>query len=91
MNRSIGRDVHFYDPRNPTEPLGGLILCNGVTNANFCAMVEVFVRPGNFILRLQEGDSFADIEKDEQALQPGNYFIKGGRRPFCIHGEAVEF
>jgi len=43
MNRSVGRNVHIYDPNNPTEPLGGLVLCNGITNANFYAMMEVFV------------------------------------------------
>ena len=43
MNRSVGRNVHIYDPNDPTEPLGGLVLCNGITNANFYAMMEVFV------------------------------------------------
>ena len=43
MDRSEGRDVHPYNPSVPTKPLGGLILINGITNANFYAMVEIFV------------------------------------------------
>ena len=89
MTFSVGRNVYPYDPKNLTEPPGGLVLCNGVTSANFYAMVEIFVDAGNFILRHQDGDGFADIEKDEQALQPGNFFITIGRRASCIHGQAV--
>ena len=64
MDRSVGRGVHFYDPKNPTEPLGGLVLCSGVTNAGSYAMV-IFVLAGNFILRHQDGDTFAGVEKNE--------------------------
>ena len=59
MDRSVGRGVHLYDPKNPTEPLGGLVLYNGVTNANIYAAVEIFVLAGNFILRHQDRDTFA--------------------------------
>lgn len=43
MNRSAGRDVHIYNSNDLTTPLGGLILTNGVTNANLYAIVEVFL------------------------------------------------
>lgn len=73
MNRSAGRDVHIYNANDPTEPLGGLILTNGVTNANFYAMIEVFLFfNGDYVLR-HEG--VTDVPRDEQALQPGSYFI----------------
>ncbi|KAL0639311.1 hypothetical protein Q9L58_001537 [Maublancomyces gigas] len=39
-NRSLGRNVHIYNASDPTE-LGGLVLTNGVTNANFHSMVEI--------------------------------------------------
>ncbi|KAF1813960.1 hypothetical protein P152DRAFT_465712 [Eremomyces bilateralis CBS 781.70] len=42
-NRSLGRDVHIYDVNDRTTVLGGLILTNGVTNANFYSMVEIIV------------------------------------------------
>ena len=51
INRSAGRNVHIYDANDPTAVLGGLILVNGVTNANFYSMVEILIifaewRPG---------------------------------------------
>ena len=80
MDRSVGRGVHLYDPKNPTEPLGGLVLYNGVTNANFYAAVEIFVLAGNFILRHQDGDSFTDIEKAQY------FIITIDKKPSCKHG-----
>jgi len=38
MNRSAGRDVHLYNPNGLVKPLGGLILSNSITNANFYAI-----------------------------------------------------
>ena len=64
MTRSVGRDVHLYDPKTSMEPFGCLVFCNGATYANFYAMVEIFMDDGNFILRHKYGVSFADIEKD---------------------------
>jgi len=92
MYRSAGRDVHFYNPNDLTEPLGGLVLTNGITNANLYAMVEVFLDiDNNFILRHQDvTDGLRDIPRDEQAIQPGNYYvITEGRRLSCIHGQVV--
>jgi hypothetical protein len=40
-NRSAGRDVHIYDVNDPTTVLGGLVVTNGVTNANFYSTVEI--------------------------------------------------
>ena len=92
MNRSAARDIHLYNPDDLTEPLGGLVLTNGITNTNFYAMVEVFVViSSNFVLRHQDAtDGLRDIPSDEQPLQPGNYYvITEGRRLSCIHGQAV--
>ena len=74
-DRSAGRDVHFYDVKDPTKPLGGLILTNGITNQNFYSMLEI-------LLICQEPLSLRDeagipIEKDDHPLQPGRYYIKG--------------
>jgi hypothetical protein len=72
-DRSKGRDVHIYDTNDPTTVLGGLILANGVTNANFYSMVEVLVLfTSNFELR-DEGDT--KIERNGDPLQPGKYYI----------------
>jgi len=72
-SRSARRNVHIYDTNNPTTVLGGLILTNGVTNANFYSMVEIIcIFDANFFLR---DDSGLVIQRDEQPLQPGNYYI----------------
>ena len=42
-DRSGGRNVHIYDTKDPDVVLGGLILTNGVTNANFYSMIEIFL------------------------------------------------
>ena len=40
-NRSFGRNVHLYNANDPATVIGGLLLTNGVTNANFYSMVEI--------------------------------------------------
>jgi hypothetical protein len=72
-DRSQGRDVHIYDAKDPTIVLGGLILTNGVTNANFYSMVEILVLfTSDFELR-DKGDT--KIERNDDPLQPGRYYI----------------
>jgi hypothetical protein len=74
IDRSAGRNVHIYDDNNRITVLGGLILNPGVTNANFYAMIRIFVEfeRRTFSLRNQNG---IEIHKDHQPLQPGNYYI----------------
>jgi hypothetical protein len=73
INRSGGRNVHFYDDEDPTTVLGGLILTNGVTNANFYWMVNIIIIfTGTFFLRDEGGSK---IEEDDNPFQPGNYYI----------------
>jgi hypothetical protein len=91
VNRSEGRDVHIYDNKDRTTMLGGLILTPGVTNANFYAMIRIFVeftprnRSRTFSLRNQ---SRITIQENHQPLQPGNYYIvtsgKFLHHPFMI-------
>jgi hypothetical protein len=81
-DRSGGRNVHIYDAEKPTTVLGGLILSNGVTNANLYSMLDIFivyeapkelpldeVKP---FLRDKEGTK---IEKNDDPLQPGEYYL----------------
>jgi hypothetical protein len=73
LNRSEGRNVHIYDANDPTAELGGLVLTNGVTNANFYSMVEILVIfTSTFFLRDEGG---TEIKKDNHPLQPGKYYI----------------
>jgi hypothetical protein len=81
-DRSGGRNVHIYDAEKPTTVLGGLILSNGVTNANLYSMLDIFivykapkevpldeVKP---FLRNKEGTK---IEKNDDPIQPGEYYL----------------
>jgi hypothetical protein len=72
-DRSLGRDVFIYDAKDPDEALGGLILTNGVTNANLYSMVEIIIifRSGFSLL----DDDGTKINRDYRPLSPGNYFI----------------
>ena len=77
-NRSLGRDVFIYDAKDPDEVLSGLILTNGVTNANFYSMVEIIITfSGGFSLLNGDG---TEIKRDDDPLQPGNYFIDADGR-----------
>lgn len=72
-NRLAGRDVHIHDSNNPTEVLGGLILTNGVTNANLYAMINIIVEiRGTYFLRRDGGTV---VPEDNAPLSPGNYYI----------------
>jgi hypothetical protein len=86
IDRSGGRNVHIYDAENPTVVLGGLILSNGVTNANLYSMLDYFIvyeesfSPADeepFLLLDEEGSR---IEKNNHPLQPGKYCIISIRR-----------
>src|SRR3954469_25822672 len=78
INRSGGRNVHIYDAKNPTVVLGGLILSNGVTNANLYSMLGIFIvyeAPKEVSLGeekpfLRDKDGIK-IEKNNDPLQPG--------------------
>jgi hypothetical protein len=84
VDRSLGRDVFIYGANDPDNVLGGLILTNGVTNANFYAMVEIIIIfTGGF--SLLNGDGIK-IERNDRPLQPGNYFIDAdGRLQYSTH------
>ena len=73
LDRSVGRDVHIYDAKDPNTILGGLILARGVTNANFHTMIEIFcIFEASYIL---QGEDKLVIQRDGHPLRPGKYFI----------------
>jgi hypothetical protein len=72
-DRLRGRNIHIYDANNLSIAIGGLILTDGVTNANFYSMVEVLVLfTSNFELC---NESNTRILRNNDPLQPGDYFI----------------
>lgn len=71
--RTIRRDVFFYDLKDLSTQLGGLVLTRGITNANFYAMIDiVLVISSAYFLQNDSGDI---LPRDAQPLLPGNYFI----------------
>jgi hypothetical protein len=80
-DRSLDRDVLIYDAKDPDRVLGGLILTNGVTNANFYSMIEILIIfGGDFSLLDGVGTK---IKRDDGPLQSGNYFIDADGRLLC--------
>jgi hypothetical protein len=73
INRSAGRNVYIYDANDPTVVLGGLILTNGVTNANFYSMVEILIITISDIVLRDENN--IRVERDDHPLQPGKYYV----------------
>jgi len=87
-DRTLGRDVLIYDANDPDEVLGGLVLTNGVTNANFYSMVEIMIIFGGGFSLLDE--SGTKIDRDDCPLQPGNYFIDtDGRLLYSTHSSMI--
>jgi hypothetical protein len=71
--RAIDRDVFFYDLKDLSTQLGGLVLTRGITNANFYAMINiVLVISSAYFLQNDNGDI---LPRDAEPLLPGNYFI----------------
>ena len=89
-NRSPGRNVFIYDARDLNSVLGGLILTNGVTNANFYAMIEIFLIINQDYFLQYNGTE--KVAKNEQALRPGNYYIAtDGKIPHTRNSARAEF
>ena len=73
--RSVGRNVHLYDAEDRGTVLGGLILTNGVTKSNFYSMVEILLLfQSSFSI---EHETSATLERNEEPLPPGNYYVVG--------------
>jgi hypothetical protein len=82
IDRSGGRNVHIFDAKKPTVVLGGLILSNGVTNANLYSMLDIFIVyeapkdvPLNEEKPFLQNNEGTKIEKNDDPLEPGEYYI----------------
>ncbi len=73
-NRSQARDVHVYDPKDLSKPLGGLVITPGITNANLYTWIPIIcMLTTPYILQLDDGSTI--IPKDNNALRPGSYHV----------------
>jgi len=72
-DRSAYRNLFLYNSADRDTVLGGLWVAEGVTNNNLYSMVEILcVFTDDFNLR---DDNERLVGRDEQQLQPGNYYI----------------
>jgi len=80
INRLAFRNLFIYDSNHRDTALGGLWVAEGITNTNLYSMVEIIcIFTDTFVL---EDENQRLVEKDEQPLQPGNYYIASdGKSP----------
>ncbi|KAK9349583.1 HNH endonuclease-domain-containing protein [Lipomyces doorenjongii] len=74
-DRSLGRDVHFYDISRPDKALGGLILTPSITEKTFLFALGILIisaHPYEVYLRGTE----VPLGPTDEPLQPGKYDIK---------------
>ncbi|KAA8903168.1 HNH endonuclease-domain-containing protein [Sphaerosporella brunnea] len=74
IDRSLGRNVHFYDASKPGVALGGLIQNGSVTEANFLDMIGILLitEPP---LRVQERTSGHIVTATNNSLGLGEYDV----------------
>ncbi|KAG0642746.1 hypothetical protein HOY80DRAFT_1102879 [Tuber brumale] len=72
-DRFSWRDTFIYDSIDRDTVLGGLRVCDGMTNINLYFMVEIVCI---FTDTFQLGTESADlVPRDERPLEPGNYYL----------------
>jgi hypothetical protein len=74
IDRSLGRNVRFYDSSKPGIALGGLIQNGSVTEANFLDMIGILLI-AEAPLRVQERTSGHVIGTTNNPLQSGEYDV----------------
>lgn len=81
-DRSLGRNVHIYDAKDRSKLLGGLIINNGITKSNLYTMVEIWLFfDSSFSI---ENEAAAMLERNEDPLIGGNYYITGRLRALIL-------
>ncbi|KAG0636513.1 HNH endonuclease-domain-containing protein [Tuber brumale] len=75
LNRSLPRNVSFYDATNPDEVLGGHVQNGSITETNFLDMLGILLVVGVSPIRVQERMSNNILSRTEVPLQVGVYDI----------------
>ncbi|KAG0639745.1 HNH endonuclease-domain-containing protein [Tuber brumale] len=75
INRSLARNVTFYDATKPDEVLGGLVQNGSITEANFLDILEILLVVEGSPLRVQERMSSHIVSRTVVPLQVGVYDI----------------
>lgn len=74
IDRSLGRNVHFYDASVPDVSLGGLIQNGSVTEANFLDMLSIILVT-NTPIRVQGRTSGHIVTRTNSRVESGEYDI----------------
>jgi len=86
-DRSSIRDTFFYASDDRDTQLGGLYTSPGITNDNFHSMVEIVCQfSDTFELRDDNGQL---VERDDEQLLPGNYYIVTNGRSLLSHSPSL--
>ena len=73
-DRSIDRNIHFYDATSREAALGGLIQCGSLTEANFLDCLGVLLTTESPI-RVQARVSGHVVSRTGNPIEPGEYDI----------------
>jgi len=74
INRSLGRNIHFYDATSPEVVLGGMVQNGSVTEANFLDILGILLITETPI-RVQERESGHVVLRTNNRLEPGVYDV----------------
>jgi len=75
INRSLSRNVTFYDATKPNETLGGLIQNGSITEANFLDILGILLVVEGSPIRVQERISSRIVSRTDMPLETGVYDI----------------
>jgi len=75
INRSLSRNVTFYDTTKPDEALGGLIQNGSITEANFLDILGILLVVERSPIRVQEKISSRIVSRTDMPLETGAYDI----------------
>jgi len=75
INRSLSRNVTFYDATKPDKTLGGLIQNGSMTEANFLDILGILLVIVGSPIRVQERISSSIVSRTDVPLQWGVYDI----------------
>jgi hypothetical protein len=84
-NRNRGRDVFIWDLNDSQDriPLGGLILTPGITNTDFCQMLDILlITSDDYVVQNERGD---EVLRDAQPLLPGDYTVIADSVEVSLH------
>lgn len=88
IDRSIARNVHICDLKEPNKVLGGLYLAQELSNWSLYAMLDIFIVPAE-ISSVQDGFSYSLQTKDGTAIARNSNLFRSGTYYLAATGECL--